>query len=52
MADINIGKISQTETDKGKAKLIYHILTEKPVAGIVPTHLTTTAITSSINFTR
>ena len=37
MADIHIGKISQSEADKGKAQLIYHILIDTPKAGIVPT---------------
>jgi len=37
MADIHIGKISQTESGKGKAQLIYHIPIDTPKAGIVPT---------------
>ncbi len=37
MADIHIGKISQSETGKGKAQLIYHIPITNPKAGIVPT---------------
>jgi len=37
MADIHIGKISQSETGKGKAQLIYHIPLDTPKAGIVPT---------------
>jgi len=37
MADIHIGKISQTEEGKGKAQLIYHIPLDSPVTNIVPT---------------
>ncbi|MCH7559001.1 MAG: hypothetical protein IIB56_16335 [Planctomycetes bacterium] len=37
MADIHIGKISQSETSRGKAQLVYHIPVETPKAGIVPT---------------
>jgi len=37
MADIHIGKINQSETNKGKAQLIYHIPVDTPKAGIVPT---------------
>jgi len=39
MADIHIGKISQTDVGKGKAQLIYHIPIDIPRAGIVPTPL-------------
>jgi len=34
---IGIGKISQSETGKGKTQLIYHIPITNPKAGIVPT---------------
>lgn len=37
MANIHIGKISRTESGKGKAKLFYHIPIDTPVGGIVPT---------------
>lgn len=37
MADIHIGKITQTEIGKGKAQLIYHIPIDTPVQGVVPT---------------
>jgi hypothetical protein len=37
MADIHIGKITQTRSDKGKAHLYYHIALDKPIVGIVPT---------------
>lgn len=37
MADIHIGKISQSETGRGKAQLVYHIPVDTPKAGIVPT---------------
>ena len=37
MAAIHIGKISQVESGKGKAHLIYHIPIDVPVAGVVPT---------------
>ena len=37
MADIHIGKISQSETGKGKAQLIYHIPISTPKTGVVPT---------------
>ncbi len=37
MADIHIGKITQTSPGKGKAQLIYHVPIETPKAGIVPT---------------
>jgi hypothetical protein len=37
MADIHIGKISRTESGKGKAELFYHIPIDTPVGGIVPT---------------
>lgn len=37
MADIHIGKINKTESDKGKAQLFYHIPIDVPVDGIVPT---------------
>ena len=37
MADIHIGKINRTESDKGKAELFYHIPIDTPVGGIVPT---------------
>ncbi len=37
MADIHIGKISQSESGKGKAQLIYHIPIGAPVSGIVLT---------------
>jgi hypothetical protein len=37
MADIHIGKINKTESDKGKAQLFYHLPIDAPVAGIVPT---------------
>ena len=37
MADIHIGKISQSASGKGKAHLIYHIPIDAYKAGIVPT---------------
>jgi hypothetical protein len=37
MADIHIGKINRTESDKGRAELFYHIPIDTPVNGIVPT---------------
>lgn len=37
MADIHIGKINKTASDKGKAQLFYHIPVDTPVSGIVPT---------------
>jgi hypothetical protein len=37
MADIHIGKITQTQPGKGKAQLFYHIPIETPVNGVVPT---------------
>lgn len=37
MADIHIGKIHSTQSDKGKAQLFYHIPIDTPVSGIVPT---------------
>ena len=37
MADIHIGKISQSASGKGKAQLIYHIPIGAPVSGIVLT---------------
>jgi len=37
MADIHIGKITRTESGKGKAQLFYHIPIDAPVNGIVPT---------------
>jgi len=40
MADpdkIGIGKISQSETGRGKAQLVYHISVDTSKAGIVPT---------------
>ena len=37
MANIHIGKISRTESGKGRAELFYHIPIDTPVAGIVPT---------------
>jgi len=37
MADIHIGKISQSETGRGKAQLVYHIPVDTPKAGIVLT---------------
>jgi hypothetical protein len=37
MADIHIGKINRTKSDKGKAQLFYHIPIDAPVDGIVPT---------------
>jgi hypothetical protein len=37
MADIHIGKITKTESDKGKAQLFYHLPIDTPVSGIVPT---------------
>lgn len=37
MADIHIGKISQTQPGKGKAQLFYHIPIDAPVGGVIPT---------------
>jgi len=37
MANIHIGKISRTESGKGKAELFYHIPIDTPISGIVPT---------------
>ena len=37
MADIHIGKITQSHIGKGKARLIYHIPIDTPKASIVPT---------------
>jgi len=37
MADIHIGKISQTKEGKGKVNLVYHIPIESAKAGVVPT---------------
>jgi hypothetical protein len=37
MANIHIGKISRTESGKGKAELFYHIPIDTPVGGIMPT---------------
>jgi len=37
MADIHIGKISQSTSGKGKAQLHYHIPIDTPVSGIAPT---------------
>ncbi len=37
MADIHIGKISQTKPGKGRAQLFYHIPIDAPVSGVVPT---------------
>lgn len=37
MADIHIGKISQTQPGKGTAQLFYHIPIEAPVGSVVPT---------------
>ena len=37
MADIHIGKITRTESGKGKAQLFYHLPIDTPVSGIVPT---------------
>ncbi len=37
MADIHIGKISRTASNKGRAQLFYHIPIVAPVSGIVPT---------------
>jgi len=37
MANIHIGKISRTESGKGRAELFYHIPIDTPVSGIVPT---------------
>ena len=37
MANIHIGKISRTESGKGKVELFYHIPIDTPVSGIVPT---------------
>jgi uncharacterized protein YhbP (UPF0306 family) len=43
MADIHIGKINRTESDKGKAQLFYHIPIDAPVDGIAPTPESTIA---------
>ena len=37
MADIHIGRITKTASDKGKAQLFYHIPIDAPVSGIAPT---------------
>ena len=37
MADIHIGKITQSDPGKGRAQLIYHITVDTPVSGVVPT---------------
>jgi hypothetical protein len=37
MADIHVGKITQTKPGKGKAQLFYHIPIDAPVSGVVPT---------------
>lgn len=37
MADIHIGKITKTASDRGRARLFYHIPIVAPVSGIVPT---------------
>ena len=37
MADIHIGKITQTKPGKGSAQLFYHIPIDGPVGGVVPT---------------
>ena len=37
MADIHIGKISESASGKGKTHLIYHIPIRAPLSGIVPT---------------
>ena len=37
MSDIHIGKITRTESGKGRAQLFYHIPIDAPVSGIVPT---------------
>ena len=37
MADIHIRKICQTEENKGRANLVYHIPIDSPKAGIIPT---------------
>lgn len=37
MADIHIGKITRTESGKGKAQLFYHLPIDTPASGIVPT---------------
>jgi len=37
MADIHIGRISQTEPGRGNAQLFYHIPIDAPVGGIAPT---------------
>ncbi|OHB62586.1 MAG: hypothetical protein A2168_02345 [Planctomycetes bacterium RBG_13_50_24] len=43
MANIHIGKISRTESGKGKVELFYHIPIDMPVGGIVPTPESTIA---------
>ena len=43
MANIHIGKISRTESGKGKVELFYHIPINTPVSGIVPTPESTIA---------
>ena len=43
MANIHIGKISRTESGKGKVELFYHIPIDTPVSGIVPTPESTIA---------
>ena len=37
MADIHIGKINRTGSNKGRAQLFYHIPIVAPVTGVVPT---------------
>lgn len=37
MADIHIGKITRTESGKGKAQLFYHVPVDAPVSGVAPT---------------
>lgn len=43
MADIHIGKISQTEENKGDVGLTYHIPIDSPKSGIVPTPMSSIA---------
>jgi hypothetical protein len=43
MANIHIGKISRTESGRGKVELFYHIPIDTPVGGIVPTPESTIA---------
>jgi len=51
MADIHIGKISQSETGRGKAQLVYHIPVDTPKAGIVPTPQSSLTASEFINRT-